>query len=112
MGYEIALALAEYGADVAVSSRTAAEIEKVQDEIVKLGRRALAVKADITKVPEIRAMVDKVVARPSAASTSLSTTRASMSRSSPLMLPKRHWTAFIDTNLKGLFFCARPSEGS
>ena len=48
IGRAIAIALAEAGADVAIGARTAADLDKVADEIRTLGRRALAVPTDAT----------------------------------------------------------------
>src|ERR1700739_4775339 len=45
LGAAIALAFAEAGADVVISSRTQSELDAVADQIRKLGRRAHAVAA-------------------------------------------------------------------
>jgi NAD(P)-dependent dehydrogenase (short-subunit alcohol dehydrogenase family) len=50
MGYHIALALAKYGADLVVCSRTVSELERVGAEIEKLGRRVLIQQMDVTKI--------------------------------------------------------------
>jgi len=47
IGRACALAFAEAGADVVVSARTAADVEAVAAEVEKLGRRALAIPADV-----------------------------------------------------------------
>ncbi|HYD49687.1 MAG TPA: SDR family NAD(P)-dependent oxidoreductase, partial [Terriglobales bacterium] len=46
LGRAMALALARAGADIAVASRTLAELEPVAAEIRDLGRRAIAIVAD------------------------------------------------------------------
>lgn len=48
IGRAVALALAREGADVAVLSRTAAELEQTAAEVRALGRRVLALAADVT----------------------------------------------------------------
>lgn len=48
LGRAIALALANEGADVVVTSRTRTELDCVAGEVRGLGRRALAVEADLT----------------------------------------------------------------
>lgn len=106
MGYEIALALAEYGADVAVCSRTPAEIEKVGEQIVRLGRRALAVRADITKVAEIQAMVDKVVEAFGRIDILVNNAGINITQFA-VDVTEEAWDNVMDTNLKGLFFCAQ-----
>jgi 3-oxoacyl-[acyl-carrier protein] reductase len=47
IGKGIALAFAREGCDVAVTARTAAEVEEVAGEIAAMGRRALALTGDI-----------------------------------------------------------------
>lgn len=61
MGGAIARMLAEYGADVAVSARSAGKLEVVAKEIRAMGRRAAAIAADLTKVDEIDAAVERTV---------------------------------------------------
>lgn len=48
IGRSIALALAEAGADVAVSARTEADLGELKTEIEGMGRRALAIGCDVT----------------------------------------------------------------
>ena len=57
IGYHIALALARYGADLVVCSRTVSELEKVGKEIEEIGRRVLIRQADVRKVSEVSALV-------------------------------------------------------
>ena len=63
IGRAIALALAREGADVAVSARTAAEIERVAAEIEALGRQGFAVPCDVTRAAQVRSMVEAVCGR-------------------------------------------------
>src|SRR5437660_9114368 len=61
IGAAVALALAKVGADVAINYRARTdEAEKVCAEIRKMGRRALAVKADVSKSPEVAGMVSQI----------------------------------------------------
>jgi len=61
IGRAIALALAEQGCDVAVSSRTTTELDAVAQEISALGSRGIAVRADVLDYQEIKASVETVV---------------------------------------------------
>lgn len=56
IGRGIALALANAGADVVVSSRTAADLESLADEIGALGRKAYCVPADVTQLEQLEAL--------------------------------------------------------
>jgi NAD(P)-dependent dehydrogenase (short-subunit alcohol dehydrogenase family) len=62
LGKEIALAFAREGADVALGARTESYLKEVQAEVEALGRRAVSVPTDITKVDECRRLVDATVA--------------------------------------------------
>ncbi len=63
IGRAIALALAEAGAEVALASRTVAEIEQVASEIEQLGRRSLAQRADVADPAQIKTLVTQVLER-------------------------------------------------
>jgi meso-butanediol dehydrogenase/(S,S)-butanediol dehydrogenase/diacetyl reductase len=60
IGRAIALALAREGATVAVTARTATELDEVVASIRALGRPAIAVTADVSKRETLRPMVQKV----------------------------------------------------
>ncbi len=62
IGRACALAFAEAGADVVVSARTPADIEAVAAEVEALGRRALAIPADVMDDEALVALVDRAVA--------------------------------------------------
>ncbi|KAL6713696.1 hypothetical protein ACLMJK_009161 [Lecanora helva] len=62
MGRQNALELASRGASLVINySRAAAPAEEVVKEIEKLGSRAIAIAADVSKPPEIAALFDKAV---------------------------------------------------
>lgn len=61
IGRAIALGLAEHGADVIVSARTGAEIDGVAGEIKKMGRKALAMMLDMTRVDQFDAYINRVL---------------------------------------------------
>lgn len=69
IGRDVAVALAEAGADVVVSARTETvtdprlpgTIHTVAKEVEQRGRRALAVKADVTKDDELEALMQRTM---------------------------------------------------
>jgi NAD(P)-dependent dehydrogenase (short-subunit alcohol dehydrogenase family) len=95
MGYPIALGLARYGADLVLCSRTVSELEKVKTEIEMLGRRALVQRMDVTRIPEIGAMVEA--------------TLKTFGHIDILVnnVTEEAWDKVFNTNLKGLFFCTQ-----
>lgn len=61
IGRSIALALAQAGADVAVTARTQSEIEQLAAEIRAMGRQSLAVPCDVTDSEQVKHMASTVI---------------------------------------------------
>ena len=61
IGKSIALTLAEGGADIVAIARSRDEIEAVAEEIRGLGKRALAIAADVTREEEVQAAIARVI---------------------------------------------------
>ena len=62
LGREMCLHMARAGADVVAAARTSSEIEEVAQEVRAMGRRALAIRTDVTVPEQIQAMVDQTIA--------------------------------------------------
>jgi 2-deoxy-D-gluconate 3-dehydrogenase len=62
IGKSIAVACADYGADLALGSRNVAESEETAATCRELGRQAVAYPLDVSRVDAIRAFVDQVLA--------------------------------------------------
>jgi len=105
LGRAVALRLASEGADVAVHYR-GSEATEVVAEIEKLGRRALATRAELTSVEEIRALVQRV-AREFGRIDVLVNSAANFLPSSVISTTEEIWDASLDTNVKGPFFLAQ-----
>jgi NAD(P)-dependent dehydrogenase (short-subunit alcohol dehydrogenase family) len=61
MGREVAYTLAQHGADVALTARDARQLEEGAAHIKSMGRKAAAISADLTKIPEIPSIVSRTV---------------------------------------------------
>eukprot|EP01012_Entosiphon_sulcatum_P018300 TRINITY_DN2302_c0_g1_i1.p1 TRINITY_DN2302_c0_g1~~TRINITY_DN2302_c0_g1_i1.p1 ORF type:complete len:266 (-),score=54.78 TRINITY_DN2302_c0_g1_i1:50-823(-) len=61
IGLAAAKLLAQRGAQVALAGRNAAALETVAKEISEAGGRALVLQADVTREPEVNAMVERAV---------------------------------------------------
>ena len=57
IGHGIARAFAEAGADVVCAARTLSDVERTAEELRALGRRALAVRCDVTEEADLQALV-------------------------------------------------------
>ena len=107
VGKAIALALAAAGADIVINyhSSVDAAIETVA-EIEALGRRALAVKADVSQGSQVQALVDAAVERLGRLDVLVNS--ASLWRRTPWAeLDEAAWDQLVDIALKGPFLCAR-----
>ena len=108
IGRAIALALAKAGADIAVCGRTIddGQLNAVADEVKKLGRRSLALKADITNKADVDNLVQKVVGEFGAID--ILVNNAAMNIMVPLLdLREDGWDKVIDTDLKGYYLCSQ-----
>ena len=63
LGRTIAGALARAGADVAITSRTQADLDQVAAELREHGHQVLSVRSDVTDEDSIRTMVQQVIDR-------------------------------------------------
>jgi NAD(P)-dependent dehydrogenase (short-subunit alcohol dehydrogenase family) len=106
LGYHFSLALAKYGADVVVCSRTASELKKVAADVEQLGRRALIQSLDLRNIKSIQPMIDKAVK--TFGRIDVLVNNAGVNRPQwALEVTEENWDLVINTNLKGLFFCAQ-----
>src|SRR5262245_12942724 len=60
IGRGIALAMAHEGADIAIPDIQVLNAEKVAEEVKGLGRKSLAMKADVTSAADVKTIVDRV----------------------------------------------------
>jgi 2-deoxy-D-gluconate 3-dehydrogenase len=103
IGRAIALVAAEAGADLALGSRTVAELEAVAAEAKPHGRRIRSLPLDVCD----RASIDRFVAETLAAFGRIDVlvNNAGTNRLKPaLEVTEEDWDLILDTNLKGLFF--------
>ncbi len=107
IGEAIALTLAEQGCDVAVNYRSrASQAERVAEQVEKLGRRALLVKADITSESEVIAMFKAV--RSAWKRLDVAVLNSGVTADGHLAaMSHQKWNEVISTNLTGTFFTAR-----
>jgi len=108
IGKAIALALAEAGADIAVCDRVIedGELEAVAEEAQRLGRRSLAVQADITQKADVDSLVQRVMSEFGAID--ILVNNAAMNIRAPLLeLREDGWDKVIDTDLKGYYLCSQ-----
>jgi 3-oxoacyl-[acyl-carrier protein] reductase len=107
IGKGIAIALAAAGADVAVNYNSdAAGAESTVNEIRKMGRRAIAIQADVSKSADVDRMFSRVLEDFSPLSILVNNAGTQVWKSL-LDLGEQEWDRVIETNLKGCFLCTQ-----
>ncbi len=106
IGEGIALALADAGADVVVTSRVRERAEPVAEQIRDMGRESLGIALDVTRLDSIEAMVDVVHKRFGHIDILVNNAGINIPEEA-VAVTEEHWDAVMDTNLKGLFFCSQ-----
>jgi 3-oxoacyl-[acyl-carrier protein] reductase/pteridine reductase len=107
IGRSIALELAQRGADVIVNYRSSrTEVELVVAEVVKMGRRAIAVQADVSLRPEVQHMISRV--EKEFGRLDILVNNAGMFQHVPFNeITDEQWNGIIATNLTSQFLCAQ-----
>lgn len=104
IGRGIALTLARDGADVVVGDLRQSEAEAVAAEIRALGRRAVAVAANVANRGEAHRLVETAVSE--LGRLDILVNNAGINRDQLLhKMTEEDWDAVIDVNLKGVFNC-------
>lgn len=125
IGKAIALILAEAGADTTVVARTREQIEQTAGDIRKLGRKALAIPADVGQEDQVKKVVEQTISQ--FGKIDILVNNAGIAVSKPVVLipgaevagftgkvseqdeqtTLQEWRKIIDTNLTGAFIFAQ-----
>lgn len=107
IGRAVAVRLAEEGADVVVHYRSSKEeAAGAVAEIEKIGRRAVAIQADLGDVSQIKRLIAET-GKQFGRLDILVNSAANFLPSSIVSTTEQVWDASLDTNLKAPFFCAQ-----
>jgi 3-oxoacyl-[acyl-carrier protein] reductase len=107
IGLEIALALAEEGADVAIQyNHNQSEADKVVRSIEKVGRKSIAFKAQIEKMTEVSALKEDIHSKFGKLDTLVNC--AGINRDSLFSkMTDDQWDEVIQVNLSGVYHCTK-----
>lgn len=106
IGYEIALALAENGADMVLNDVGISESDDIFMEISKLGRKAVCISADISNEDQVNQLFETVkteFGKLDILVNNAGITRDSMSSK----MTMDQWNKVIAVNLTGTFLCSK-----
>jgi NAD(P)-dependent dehydrogenase (short-subunit alcohol dehydrogenase family) len=113
LGQQMALALAEAGADVVCASRTKEQIDATADAVRSTGRRALSVPTDVRYSEQCQALIDATVEEFGTIDIMLSNAGIGDARGHGLELWDMNdddWHDTLDVNLSSAFYCARAAS--
>ena len=107
IGRAITLALASQGADVAVNFRSnPEEAQKVVNQIKSMGKDSFAIKADVSRINEVRSMFEQV--KNKWGKLDILVNNAGIIEFSPFeSITEEQWDKILDVNLKGQFLCSK-----
>jgi NAD(P)-dependent dehydrogenase (short-subunit alcohol dehydrogenase family) len=106
IGKAVALAYAREGADIVVVARSGEEIAQTVSEIEGIGRKGLAVQADVSKPDDVNRMVKLVLE--TFGKVDILFNAAGVRAVAPSEeLPHEDWNQVIDVNLTGSFLCSQ-----
>ncbi|MCM3759902.1 glucose 1-dehydrogenase [Alkalihalobacillus oceani] len=109
LGKQMAIALAEAGADiVGTAHSSAAGLEETKAEVAKRGRAFVSVKADLTKKEEIDHVVNQAVKAFERIDIVINNA-GTIQRNSVLEFTEQEWDEVIELNSKALFFLSQKS---
>ena len=124
IGREIALVMAEYGADIVIVSRSTDELNKTSDEIKSIGGNSLALTIDVTQSGQVDYMVEKSIDKfgkidilinnagellraPVVPLSEVELHPPHVTRFSNGRMSDEEWESVINTNLNSVFYCCR-----
>ena len=107
IGRAIALALARAGADVTVAGTNEAALSETSREIRELGRRALAVVADVSREEQVKAMVERALREFGRADLLVNNAGVAGPTAPAVEVSRSEWDEVLAVNLTGAFLCAK-----
>jgi len=108
MGRTFSISLAHAGADVVITELPGKEAaaEGTAAKVRAVGRRALTVSLDVTQIPSIQAMIERVVHE--WGHVDILVNNAGMNiRQFAVDVTEEAWDRVVDTDLKGVLFCSQ-----
>lgn len=106
LGEAICRTLAREGAHIAVGDINLADATRVSSAINQMGRKAVAIKADVSSEKEVKAMVARTIEAFGTIDMLINNAGISY-QGSVAEMSEETWDKVLDVNLKGPFLCSR-----
>ncbi len=107
LGREMALAIADAGADVILVGRDAESLERTADDIRKLGRTAVTIQADVGRPDECEAVCRKAVEEHGPIDILINNVGGRRINLATEDMPLEKWQEIVDLNLTSTFLCTK-----
>lgn len=106
LGRSAALAYAEYGADVAVLGIDTDKLLEVKEEIEKKGKKAIAIKCDVTNEEEVKSAVNQIIKELNHIDILLNNAGVAV-RGGVETLKEEEWDKSFNVNVKGMYLMSK-----
>lgn len=110
LGEGIVKRLAEAGADIAVVDIILENAQKVAEDVKAMGRRAIAIKTDVTQWDQVQAMVKQTIDELGSLDIAVNNAGVISIKSVAELTPE-DWDFVNDVNAKGVFLCCKAELG-
>ncbi|MDX1779335.1 MAG: SDR family oxidoreductase [Thermodesulfobacteriota bacterium] len=108
MGRAFALAFAKEGADVVVCDIKEEGLKEREEEIKKLGRKAIGVKTDVSKAAEVSQLIETTIDTFGKIDILVNNAGVREEPAKPIYeISEEEWDIIQGTNLKGVFLCIK-----
>jgi 3-oxoacyl-[acyl-carrier protein] reductase len=108
IGREIALKMAENGADIIINDLNEENGIRVVKEIEMLGRKAIYIKADVSNVDDMKSMADKAIKGFGKIDILVNNAGVNLGRSPIHEFKDEDWDRTLEIDLSGIFRCSKP----
>lgn len=107
VGRAVAIAMARRGHDVVLVARTIAELDETASEVIAAGRRALAVRCDVSREGDVARARDATLREMGGPPAVVVNNAGVVRRASVAEMTEDDWDHVVDVNLKGTFLVTR-----
>jgi NAD(P)-dependent dehydrogenase (short-subunit alcohol dehydrogenase family) len=106
-GRGIALVLADHGCDIVADDIDDKGVKETAAEVEARGRRALAIKADVTKLPEVKDMVKRALDKFGRIDILVNNAGRTTTPMPFWETPEENWEKVFNLNIYGVFHCTK-----
>jgi NAD(P)-dependent dehydrogenase (short-subunit alcohol dehydrogenase family) len=106
IGRVLAISLAQFGCDIAILEKNVKDAHNVAEEIKKLGKKAVAIKVDVTKKADVEKAFTASAKQLGRLDIVINNAGVCIHESAE-DTPEEHYDFVVDTDMKGVFLCCQ-----